>query len=282
MALVINNNIASLIAQKNLNFNTKYLTSSIERLSSGYKINKAADDAAGLSISESLRAQMRGNDQALNNIQDGVNLLQIAESGLEVINDNLQRMRELCVQAANGTYSSSERSAIILEINARISDIDRIAKSTKFNNVSLLDGSMSETGKIQCGANTAVSTNTIDLSVALSRVTSSVIGITLTDTASTWNADNVRTYLSRLDSALNTIITNRSKIGAYQNRLESTLKSLTAINENVTSAESRIRDVDIAKESASMTKYQILQQASASVLAQANKLPELALSLLQG
>jgi len=281
MSLVINNNIASLIAQKNLRFNTTNLTNSIEKLSSGYRINKASDDAAGLSISESLRSQMRGNNQATGNIQDGVNLLQIAEGGLSVVTENIQRMRELCIQAANGTNGSTERSAIILEINARILDIDRIAKSTKFNNVFVLDGSITNNGKIQCGANSTVSTNTIDLAPALVKCTTSFIGITLSDTGATWTADNVRTYLNRLDTALNTIMTNRSKIGAYQNRLESTLKSLTIINENVTGAESRIRDLDLAKETANMTKYQILQQASANVLSQANQLPQLAMSLLR-
>jgi flagellin len=282
MSLVINNNIASLIAQKNLRLSTQNLTGSIEKLSSGYKINKAADDAAGLSISESLRSQIRGNDQALSNTQSGINLLQIAEGALSVVNENIQRMRELCIQAANGTNSTTERAAILSEINARLSDIDRIAKSTKFNNVSLLDGTITTNGRIQCGPNATISTNTIDLSPALERCTVSAIGLTITATGSTWTADNVRTYLSRLDTALSTIISNRSEIGAYQNRLESTIKSLTIINENVTSAESRIRDLDLAKETANMTKYQILQQASASVLAQANQLPQLALSLLQG
>lgn len=282
MSLVINNNIASLVAQKNLRFNTTNLTNSIEKLSSGYKINKASDDAAGLSISESLRGQIRGNAQALGNIQDGVNMLQIAEGGLSVVTENIQRMRELCIQAANGTNGTTERSAIISEIQARLSDIDRIAKSTKFNNVFVLDGSITSNGKIQCGANATVSTNTIDLAPALARCTVSTIGITLTDTGATWSADNVRTYLNRLDAAMSKIVTNRSTIGAFQNRLESTLKSLTIINENVTGAESRIRDLDLAKETANMTKYQILQQASANVLSQANKLPQLALSLLQG
>lgn len=282
MSLVINNNIASLIAQKNLRLSTSGLTDSIEKLSSGYRINKASDDAAGLSISESLRSQIRGNDQALSNTQSGINLLQIAEGALSVVNENIQRMRELCIQAANGTNSTTERSAILSEINARLADIDRIAKSTKFNNVSLLDGTITSNAKIQCGPNTAISTNTIDLSPALERCTASALGIEMSDTGSTWTADNVRTYLSRLDTALSTIISNRSDIGAYQNRLESTIKSLTIINENITSAESRIRDVDLAKETATMTKYQILQQASASVLAQANQLPQLALSLLQG
>jgi len=140
MSLTVNNNIASLIAQRNLNKNTVSLTKSIEKLSSGYRINRAADDAAGLSISESLRGQIRGNARATSNVQDGISMLQIAEGGLTVINENLQRMRELCIQAANDTNGSTERTAILSEITARIDDITRIAKSTKFNNIFLLDG----------------------------------------------------------------------------------------------------------------------------------------------
>ncbi|NLF82449.1 MAG: hypothetical protein GX568_00500, partial [Candidatus Gastranaerophilales bacterium] len=151
MSVVVNNNVASLIAQRNLNTNSENLIRSIERLSSGYRINRASDDAAGLSISENLRAQIRGNKQAINNIQDGINLLQIAESGLSVMNENIQRIRELCVQAANETNGTAERSAILSEINARLADINRISNSTKFNSIGLLDGSQSVLN-IQIGA----------------------------------------------------------------------------------------------------------------------------------
>ncbi len=281
MSIVVNNNVASLIAQRNLNKNTNDLTKSIERLSSGYRINRASDDSAGLSISEGLRGQIRGNKQALGNIQDGINLLQIAECGLSVINESVQRIRELCVQAANETNGSAERNAILVEINARLEDIDRISKSTKFNNISLLDGT-AVNARLQVGANSALSTNTIDISSVLSNSNVSTIGMTIDITGGTWTSDKIRSYLSIIDSAISTIVTKRSSIGAYQNRLETSLDNLTVMNENVQASESRIRDLDIAKETANMTKLQILQQASASVLTQANQIPQLALSLLRG
>ncbi len=280
MSIVVNNNVASLIAQRNLNKNTNDLTKSIERLSSGYRINRASDDSAGLSISEGLRGQIRGNKQALGNIQDGINLLQIAECGLSVINESVQRIRELCVQAANETNGSAERSAVLVEINARLDDINRISKSTKFNNISLLDGTALN-ARLQVGANSTLSTNTIDVSSVLSNSNVSTIGLTISITGGLWTSDKIRSYLDQIDGAISTIVTKRSNIGAYQNRLETSLENLTIMNENVQASESRIRDLDIAKETANMTKLQILQQASASVLSQANQIPQLALSLLR-
>jgi len=286
MSIVVNNNIASLIAQRNLSTNSTNLVKSIERLSSGYRINRASDDAAGLSISENLRGQIRGNKQAINNIQDGINMLQIAESSLSVINENIQRIRELAVQAANDTNSSVEKDAILCEVNARLSDIDRIAKATKFNNIKLLDGTASAV--LQVGADSELSTNTIEIENAvLSRATVSCIGtsasangLALTATGANWSSNGIRLYMDVLDAALSDITTRRSNLGAYQNRLESALENLTIMNENIQNAESRVRDLDVAKETANMTKYQILQQASASVLAQANALPQVALKLL--
>jgi len=282
MSIVVNNNIASLIAQRNLRGNTMNLVSSIERLSSGYRINHASDDAAGLSISENMRAQIRGNAKAINNIQDGINMLSIAEGGLTVIGDNLQRIRELCIQAANETNATTERNAILAEINQRLEDIDRITKTAQFNNITLLDGSLSS-ARLHIGAGAAASINTIDLrDVFSTSVDASTLGISLADTVTgdTWTADNIRSYIIELDSALNTINSRRSDLGAKQNRLESALSNLTIMNENLRASESRIRDVDVAEESATMTKYQILQQASASVLAQANTLPQIALGLI--
>jgi flagellin len=279
MSVVVNNNVASLIAQRNLNTNSDNLIRSIERLSSGYRINRASDDAAGLSISENLRAQIRGNKQAINNIQDGINLLQIAESGLSVMNENIQRIRELCVQAANETNGTAERSAILSEINARLADINRISNSTKFNSIGLLDGSQSVLN-IQIGAG-ASSINVLDLAGILVKSTVTELGIDLTATGNTWTADNIRSYLVQLDTALMGLISRRSELGAFQNRLESTLSNVTIMTENLQNSESRIRDLDVAQETANMTKYQILQQASASVLAQANNIPQIALALLK-
>ncbi|OGI04678.1 MAG: hypothetical protein A2Y25_01205 [Candidatus Melainabacteria bacterium GWF2_37_15] len=281
MSIVVNNNIASLIAQRNLRHNTVSLIGSIERLSSGYRINRASDDAAGLSISENLRSQIRGNAKAMNNIQDGINMLTIAEGGLSVIGENIQRVRELSIQAANETNATAEKNAILSEINARLADNDRISKTAQFNNISLLDGSLSS-ARLQIGAGAVASINTIDISTVLSTsVDSSTIGISLSVTGSTWTSDNVRSYIAKLDLALTSISSRRSDLGAYQNRLESALENLTVMNENLQASESRIRDVDVAQESATMTKYQILQQASASVLAQANTLPQIALSLIR-
>jgi flagellin len=290
MAIVVNTNVSSLIAQRNLATNSSGLSKSIEKLSSGYRINRASDDAAGLSISENLRGQIRGNRQAINNIQDGINMLQIAEGGLSVINENIQRIRELCIQAANDTNGSTERNAILSEVNARLADVDRISKSTAFNNINLLDGTAS--AMIQIGANSELSTNTISIANSvLSRATASVLGydattaqsgIALNATGATWTGDQIRTYLDILDRALDDVTTRRSNIGAYQNRLESALDNLTVANENIQAADSRIRDLDIAKETSNMTKYQVLQQASASVLSQANSLPSVALRLIGG
>jgi len=286
VSIVVNTNVASLIAQRNLSSNTGNLVKSIERLSSGYRINRAADDAAGLSISENLRGTIRGNKQAINNIQDGINMLQIAEGGLAVINENVQRIRELCIQAANDTNSSVERDAILSEVTARLSDIDRIAKSSKFNNISLLDGTANAT--LQVGAGSELSTNTISIqNSVLGRATISSLGVaastngmTLSVTGATWTSDVIRDYLDVLDAALSDVTSRRSNIGAYQNRLESALNNLEVATENVQAADSRIRDLDVAKETSNMTKYQILQQASASVLSQANNLPSVALKLL--
>ena len=217
-------------------------------------------------------------------------MLQIAESSLSVVNENIQRIRELTVQAANDTNGSTERDAILSEVSARLLDINRIAKATKFNNVNLLDGSQAVT--LQIGASSGLSTNTIVIgNGVLNRATISAIGVSavspsglsLSVTGATWagtSGNGIRLYLDTLDKALKDITTRRSNLGAYQNRLESALGNLNVTNENIQTAESRIRDLDIAKETASMTKYQILQQASASVLAQANALPQIALKLL--
>jgi len=286
MSIVVNTNVAALIAKRNLTANTNNLTKSIERLSSGYRINRASDDAAGLAISENLSGQIKGNSQAINNVQDGINMLQIAEGGLSVINENVQRIRELCVQAANDTNSSSERGAIMSEVQARLLDIDRIAKSSSFNKIKLLDGDANSV-VLQIGASSTLSTNTIDIASVLVRSTTSAgylnianLGSTTPVTSSTWTGTVIRNYLDQLDDALSDVATRRSKIGAYMNRLQSALSNLYSTNENLEAATSRIKDVDIATETTNMTKYQILQQASASVLSQANSLPQIALKLI--
>ena len=278
MAIYINSNVTSLISQRNLTKNTDLLSRSFERLSSGFKINRASDDAAGLALSERLRTQLKGNTQAITNSQDGVNMLQIADGGLEVITDNLQRINELTVRAANGTYATAERCSIFKEIQQRLLDITRIAKTSDYNKINLLTADFTSL-VLQIGS-TSGSTSVLDIAPALPNATATNLGINLNIDPMKWTSDMARSYIDSISGALSTVINARSMIGAYQNRLESALSNLTIMNENVTSSESRIRDIDIAEESSNMTRYQILQQASASILTQANQLPSIALSLL--
>ena len=282
MAVVVNTNIAALIAQRNLATNTGSLTKSIERLSSGSRINRASDDAAGLAISENIKGSINGNAQAINNVQDGVNMLQIAEGALGVINDNVQRIRELCVQAANGTNSSVEKGAIMTEIRARLQDINRISDSSNFSHINLLDGTATNV-KLQIGAGSAA-TNVIDIVSVLQDSSAETTGLDIKlgggVTSTNWGGTQIRIYLNRLDSALSMVARRRSDIGAFENRLQSALDNLKSMNENLAAAKSRIADVDVASETSNMTKYQILQQASASVLSQANSMPSVALKLL--
>ena len=287
MSIVINTNVSSFIVQRSLSNATQGIQKSLERLSTGYRINRAGDDAAGLSISEALRSQARGSAVAQANAQTGVNLLQTAEGDLAIIQDNLQRMRDLAVQASNGTNGSVERSAIQSEVTQRVSEINRIANSSSFNNIKLLDGSKTDLS-LQIGANfdaTATSgsaLNTLTIGSPLQAAGASTLGIDGGGDLSTCFASSTAaaSYISLVDTAISTISSRRSQIGSLQNRLESTIQSLAIKQENMSASESRIRDVDVAKEAAVFTKYQILQQASAQLLAQANQSPSIALSLI--
>ena len=284
MGLILNTNVASLVAQRNLSKNTSTVQASLEKLASGYRINRAADDSAGLSISETLQSQIRGTQKAVSNAQDGINTLQIAEGALSVITNNLQRIRELTVQGANDTNSTVERKAIALEIKARIDDIDRIARTTRSSNVFLLDGSKTEYN-LQIGANQAAASNVLDISPALQNSTCVSLGITQSITVAAGGAfvsnATIRAFLNQIDTAITAVATRRSKLGALQNRLNSTIESLSIAIENMQTSDSRIRNLDIAAESANLTRNQILQQSALSVLAQANQAPNLALKLLQ-
>lgn len=286
MSVVINSNVASLIAQRSLTDNTYSLQKVFERLSSGAKINSAKDDAAGLSISEKLKVQLNGYQKAINNTKDGVNALNIADSGLESMIDSLQRIRELSVQAATATYSSSERTYILDEIKERLTDMNRVIQTSKFNDTPLLDGSLSALGlRIQTGPDSALSTNTIDISTAFSgslTVTGLALDSAMTASGATWDADAARAYMDSVDTALDTLLRARSKIGSMQNRMDSVLANLDAMTQNLTSSQSAIRDTDIAKDTAEMTRLQILQQSTTQVLQQVNQLPALALKLLGG
>ena len=284
MALVVNTNIAAMTAQRNLTNNSAGVNKSFERLSSGLRINRASDDAAGLSISETLRTQTRGLYMAINNAQDGINLLEVAEGGLSVITENLQRIRELTVQAANDTNGSNERIAIAREVNQRMEDITRIANSLKFNTIELLTGNSSN-ATLQIGANSDAATNTLTVGNVLMTATSTALGLSfglVTNSTGGYyeSGGSCRTFLDDIDTALERLFSRRSLIGAYQNRLDSVVESLSIQRENISASESRIRDLDVAQETASLTKYQILQQASTSVLTQAIQAPQLALNLL--
>lgn len=280
MPLIVNTNVASLNAQRNLTINTNLLNRNYERLSSGYRINRAADDAAGLQISEALRSQIRGVSQAINNAQDGNNLLSIAEGTLSTIQDHLQRIRELTVQAANDTNGADQRTAISDEITARLQDISRIANATQFNGTNLLTGSAA-TFRLQIGPNDSAANDVIDIGAALATATATAIVSNFTGTVDVGSNSAARTFLAQIDNALDAIGERRAQIGTYQNRLDAAIQNLQIARENFSASESRIRNVDVAAEAADLTRNQILQQASASILAQANQAPSLALSLIQ-
>jgi flagellin len=284
MGIQVNTNVQSLNAQRLLNINTKNLGKSLERLASGYRINKASDDAAGLQISEGLRSQIRGSEAAQANVQDGINVLNIADGAFASINDSVQRMRELAVQGANDTLGVDQRSAIEKELVQLVNDVGRIAASTEFNGKKLF--STLNTYNIQVGAESASATNVLNIGglasglgtlnrTSLGIMSGAVMGFRVRSNASSLRA------ISKLDVALQRIGNRRASIGALTNRLEVAGQNLAISVENFNASESRIRNVDVAKESAIMTKNQILQQAAATILSQANQGPNLALNLLR-
>jgi flagellin len=282
MPLIINTNVASLNAQRFLTQNTSALDKSMEKLSSGYRINKAGDDAAGLALSEKLRAQIRGNQKALDNVQDGINVLNIADGAMQGITDYLQRMRELAVQAGNDTYNTSQRSAMKAEIDQLASGITQISDSTQFNGVFLLTGTAPASSmRLQIGANSVSGVDTLDVGgqSVFNDIDATALAVNalFVDTGT-----NALTSIAALDTAISTLNTRRGNIGALTNRLEATANNLSSIVENTAASESRIRNVDVAMESARLTRNQILQQASAAMLSQANQAPQLALQLLRG
>ena len=285
MSVVVNSNVSSLIAQRSLGNNVDNLRKVFERLSTGSKINSAKDDAAGLSISEKLRMQLKGYEKAVNNTKDGANALKIVDSSLDTMLSNLQRVRELCVQGANGIYSSTERTYILNEIKERLKDFNRTVITTKFDKTPLLTAATMSL-RIQTGPGPNLTANTIDIATAFSGQSVTVTGLGLssamTATGSTWDPTAIRTYMDLIDTGLDKLLSVRSKIGGMMNRLDSVLTNLSAMQENLQASESTIRDTDIAKDTADMTRYQILQQSSTQVLAQINQLPAMALKLLGG
>ncbi|MGG3821740.1 flagellin [Geobacillus thermodenitrificans] len=272
----INHNIQALNAYRNLAANQSSISKNLERLSSGLRINRAADDAAGLAISEKMRSQIRGLQMAERNALDAISLIQTAEGALNEVHSILQRMRELAVQAANGTNQDTDREALDSEFQQLIEEIDRIGKETQFNKMNILAANQSIS--IQLGANDG---QTLTMSWKQQLKTSlgeDEIGISSLDITT---VDNAQTAISTLDEAIISVSKSRSKMGAYQNRLEHTINNLTAATENLTSAESRIRDTDMAMEMAEFTKNNILTQAAQAMLAQSNQLPQGILQLLK-
>lgn len=282
MAIVVNTNMNSLLVQKNIYNATNALGKSMQRLSTGMRINTAGDDAAGLSLSEKLKSNINSSDVVKNNALTGINMLQTAEGDLAVIQDSLQRMRDLSVQAANGVYSSTERKMLNTEFQTRMNEINRIGLSSKFSDLSLLDGSLT-TADLQVGTDSSASSR-IDISSAFARIAASTIGASganhLSDAIIT-TAALARTAIQIVDAAISGISLRRSNIGATVNRLNSTVTRIDVRKENLSSANSVIRDTDIASETANLTKQQILQQSSSILLKQANQSSQMALSLLQ-
>ncbi|GAB4361463.1 MAG: flagellin [Deltaproteobacteria bacterium] len=276
MSVVINNNISSLIAQKNLGVTQSMLQKSIARLSSGMRITQASDDAAGLAISDKLNAQIRGLAQAQRNAGNGISVVATAEGALNEVTNLLTRMRELAVQAASGDLGSNERSNLNAEYAQNLAEIDRIANATKFNGQVLFSAGATVTFTFQIGINSG-SENVISTTISDART--SALGVSATTIA---YADSAQSVLATIDAAIETVASSRGSLGAQQNRLESVIRNLSVSIENTTAAYSRIRDVDVAEETATYTKNQILVQAGVAVLAQANQLPSVALSLLGG
>ena len=285
MAATINTNIASINAQRNLTFSGQSLNTTMQRLSSGLRVNSAKDDAAGLAIAERMQAQVRGMNVAIRNANDGVSLAQTAEGALGKIGENLQRMRELAVQAANDTNGSTDRVSLDDEFKQLAAENERVIKNTKFNGQELLTGSggTGSTGSFtfQIGANTQgdnqVTIPTTDMFTALTPATQ---GTTAAASLGT-TALAARNAMDALDTALNKVNEQRSKFGASQNRFDAIIANLQVSSENQAAARGRIMDADFAVESANLARAQILQQAGTAMLAQANQMPQSVLKLLQ-
>ncbi|MCC5883223.1 MAG: flagellin FliC [Halomonas sp.] len=266
---VINTNITALIGQNNLNKSQSSLQTSMERLSSGLRINSAKDDAAGQAIANRMTAQITGMNQASRNANDGVSLVQTMEGGLEQINNNLQRIRELSVQAASDTNTAADRTSIQTEITERLDEIERVANSTSFNGIKLLDNDNDLV--IQVGSN-----NTDDDRVTVSAFDATALGAGI-DVSTTAGA---QAAITTVDAALVSLDTERATLGATLNRFDSIIENLATTSTNLSAARSRIEDADYAVEVSNMTRANILQQAGTSVLAQANQMPQSVLSLL--
>lgn len=288
--MVIQHNLGAMNANRMLGINSGATSKAMEKLSSGYRINRAGDDAAGLSISEKMRAQIRGLDQASRNSQDGISLIQTAEGALNETQSILQRMRELATQAANDTNNTVDRSAINTELKSLVDEIDRISKSTQFNETNLLNGSLATGTKalvFQIGSNAATASNGLAMSIHIQSMSANALSVTIATASNATTGISVSCHtsatkaISTINAAIKQVSSQRSQLGAWQNRLEHTIANLDNASENLQAAESRVRDVDMAKEMMEYSKNNVLTQAAQAMLAQANQTPQNVLSLLR-
>ena len=275
MGLRVNTNISSIAAQRHLAAVSGRLRANYQRLASGLRIASASDDPAGLGISERMRAQLKSLSQAARNGQDGVSLVQTAEGALHEANSSLTRMRELAVASANGTLNTGDRVTLNAEFTALLTEIDRLASTTEFNGVNLLNNA-SGSIDIQIGTESGEIITLALADTTVSGLALSAVGFDIT------TATNASGALATIDTAIDSLTQTRGSLGAAQNRLNTAIRSLGNAEQNLAAAESRIRDVDVALETADLTRNTILQQASVSVLSQANLQPQIALALLQG
>ncbi|MEO5371805.1 MAG: flagellin FliC [Magnetococcus sp. DMHC-1] len=274
MAISLITNIASLNAQRSLSRSSNVLGKTFERLSSGLRVNRGADDAAGLGIGTKFTSEVRGMNMAVRNTNDAISAIQIAEGALDETTNSLQRMRELAVQAASGTLTTTDRTSLNSEFAQLLSEVDRIGKNTKFNSMNLLTGSFTAI-QIQVGAYSGQILSVTILSATAAGLCSTMAGITGDGSAA-------MSAITTLDSAIASVASIRATLGSLQNRFESAINSLQNASQNTAAARSQIMDADIAAETANLTRNSILQQAGASILAQANQQPQIALSLLGG
>ncbi len=276
MSMVINTNVMSLNAQRNLNQTQGMMATALERLSSGLRVNSAKDDAAGFSIAQRFETQIRGLNMGMRNANDGISMSQTAESAMAEVTSNLQRIRELAIQSANGSYSGADQDLLQVEVTERLAEIDRIVSQTSFNGVSVLGGAGNISFQVGANAN-----ETIDVNLGGAIDTATLFGGINPDVGDPAGTGNAQAAITAVDGALSTVATQAATLGASQNRLESTISNLQAVSENMSASKSRIVDADFAAETANLTKAQILQQAGVAVLAQANSAPQAVLGLLR-
>ena len=279
MPIIVNSNIASLNAQRNLNQSNSALASSLQKLSSGLRVNSAKDDAAGLAVSEGLTSQIRGNSQGIRNAYDGISVAQTAESALGQVGNNLQRIREISVQAANGSISDDNRSQLQKEVDQLTQEVSRIVQTTNFNGTKLLSGGSGLT--FQVGSSGSTDNQVTTSGVELSGISAYSGSLTATGTVNVSSSGAASAAIASMDAAIQTVTNSRATFGAIQTRSEAVIANTQAYVENLSASKSRIMDTDFASETASLTRNQILQQAGTAILGQANTVPQAALSLLR-